>query len=49
MLVPNLKILPQIPEGAYYLLFSIKDYLGGTDYWEFIDQCFEKGVSVAPD
>ncbi len=48
MFVDNLKIFPQIPEGAYYLFFSIKDYLKGRDYWQAIDDCLEKGVSVAP-
>lgn len=36
------------PEGAYYLFFSIKQYLKGRDYWDVIDQCLDGGVSVAP-
>ena len=48
MFIANLKISLQIPEGSYYLFFSIKDHLNGRDYWEVIDECLEKGVSVAP-
>ncbi len=36
------------PEGAYYLFFSIKEYLKGRDYWQVINECLEGGVSVAP-
>ena len=46
--IANLKISPQIPEGSYYLFFSIKEHLNGRDYWEVIDECLEKGVSIAP-
>lgn len=48
MFITNLQICPQVPEGSYYLFFSIKDHLNGRDYWEAIDECLEKGVSVAP-
>lgn len=48
MFIANLRISPRIPEGAYYLFFSIKDYLRGRDYWQVIDECLERGVSVAP-
>lgn len=48
LIIKNLKISPQIPEGSYYLFFSIKDFLNGRDYWEVIDQCFDEGVSIAP-
>lgn len=48
LILDNLKIAPQIPEGAYYLFFSINDYLNGRDYRKVINQCFDNGVSVAP-
>ena len=44
----NLKLKHFTPEGAYYLFFSIKDYLRGRDYWQAIDDCLDSGVSVAP-
>ena len=44
----NLKVPHHIPEGAYYLFFSIKDLLGNRDYWELINECLETGVSIAP-
>lgn len=48
MFITNLKISPQIPEGSYYLFFSIEDHFKGRGYSEVIDECLEKGVSVAP-
>ena len=48
LFITNLKISPEVPEGSYYLFFSIKEYLDGRDYWEVIDECLEKGISVAP-
>lgn len=48
LFIANLKISPQAPEGSYYLFFSIKDHLNGRDYWEVIDECLEKGISIAP-
>ncbi len=43
-----LKADHHLPEGAYYLFFSIKDYLSGRDYWQVIDDCLDAGISVAP-
>jgi aspartate/methionine/tyrosine aminotransferase len=44
----NLKISPQVPEGSYYLFFSTTEHLNGREYWEVIDECLGKGVSIAP-
>ncbi len=44
----GLQVPHTIPEGAYYLFFSIKDLLRGRDYWEVIETCLDIGVSVAP-
>ncbi len=44
----NLKTPHHIPEGAYYLFFSVKHLLDNRDYWELVNDCLEIGVSVAP-
>ena len=46
--IERLKISPQVPEGTYYLFFSIEEHLNGRDYWEVIDACLDAGVAVAP-
>ncbi len=43
-----LRISVFIPESAYFLFFSIKNYLSGRDYWEVIEEFLNTGVSVAP-
>ncbi|MFQ5512579.1 MAG: pyridoxal phosphate-dependent aminotransferase [Candidatus Krumholzibacteriia bacterium] len=48
MFIRGLAVSPQVPEGAYYLFFSIEDHLRGRDYWQVIDECLAAGVSVAP-
>lgn len=44
----NLRVPHYTPEGAYFLFFSIQDFLNGKDYWQVIDNCLDSGVSVAP-
>ena len=46
--IGGLSVSPPVPDGAYYLFFSIEDYLDGRDYWETIEACLDAGVSVAP-
>jgi len=48
MFVANLKISLQVPEGTYYLFFSIEEHLRGREYWQVIDECLQAGVTVAP-
>jgi aspartate/methionine/tyrosine aminotransferase len=45
--VEQLKIPIQLPEGTYFLFFSIRDYLNGRTYWQVIEEFFEAGVTVA--
>lgn len=48
LFVRELNISPQVPEGTYYFFFPITEYLNGREYWQVIDECLAKGVSVAP-
>jgi aspartate/methionine/tyrosine aminotransferase len=48
MFTRGLRISFQVPEGTYFLFFSIRDELGGRKYWDVIDACLDAGVSVAP-
>jgi len=45
--VRQLEIPVQKPEGTYFLFFSIRNYLKGRTYWQFIDELLEAGVAVA--
>ena len=36
------------PEAAYFIFFSIEEYLNGREYDDVINACFDNGVSVAP-
>jgi aspartate/methionine/tyrosine aminotransferase len=44
----GMTVSPPVPEGAYYLFFSLAPYLGARTYWDVFDACLEAGVSVAP-
>ncbi len=46
--IHNLRVPHTVPEGAYYLFFSIKNLLNGRDYWQVVDECLDCGVSIAP-
>ncbi len=46
--IHHLRISVFIPEAAYFLFFSIKNYLNERDYWEVIEEFLNTGVSVAP-
>jgi N-succinyldiaminopimelate aminotransferase len=48
ILLDGLVVSPPVPDGAYYLFFSLRPYLNGRTYWELFDDCMEAGVSVAP-
>ena len=48
MFIGGLDVPVPVPEGTYYVLFSIKEYLAGRDYWEVINACMDGGVAVAP-
>ena len=48
MFVEGLRFPVQIPEGTYFLFFSLKEFLQGRDYWEVFNELMEAGVSVAP-
>ena len=47
-LIERLSISPQVPEGTYYVFFSIKEYLRGKDCDDVINDCLDNGVAVAP-
>ncbi len=44
----NLRIQCPIPEGTYFVFFSIEPYLRGRNYWDVMKSCLEAGVAVAP-
>jgi len=46
--IRNLRAPHIVPEGAYYLFFSIKDLLNGRNYRQVVDECLDSGVSIAP-
>ena len=46
--VKNLQIPVPIPEGTYFIFFSLKPYLNDRDYWQLFHQLMDNGVSVAP-
>ncbi len=48
LFLEHLRVEARVPEGTYFLFFSIEEYLQGRDYWQVIDQLMEAGVSVAP-
>ena len=48
LFIDNLRIKPPVPEGTYFIFFSIKGHLNGRDYWDVINECLDTGVSVAP-
>jgi len=48
MLLERLSISPPVPDGAYYLFFSIAPYVGARSYASVLEQCMKAGVSVAP-
>jgi aspartate/methionine/tyrosine aminotransferase len=48
MFLERMHISPQVPDGAYYLFFSLEPYLAGRTYDEVFDACMDAGVSVAP-
>jgi aspartate/methionine/tyrosine aminotransferase len=48
MFLQRLHASPPVPDGAYYLFFSVAPYLGGRRYGDVLDACMAAGVSVAP-
>ena len=44
----NLEIPHHVPEGAYYLFFSVSHLLENRSFQELVNDCLEIGVSVAP-
>ncbi|NOX37726.1 MAG: pyridoxal phosphate-dependent aminotransferase [Calditrichaeota bacterium] len=46
--IHGLEISVPVPEGTYFIFFSLKPFLNGRDYWQLFHQLLENGVSVAP-
>lgn len=47
-LLDGLAVSPPVPDGAYYLFFSLGPCLKGRRYWDVFDALMDAGVSVAP-
>jgi aspartate/methionine/tyrosine aminotransferase len=47
-LLEGLDVSPPVPDGAYYLFFSLRPYLDGRTCWELFEAFMNAGVSVAP-
>ncbi|MFQ5707536.1 MAG: pyridoxal phosphate-dependent aminotransferase [bacterium] len=48
ILVENLQVEFHKPEATYFAFFDADKYLQKRDYWQLIEACLDKGVSVAP-
>lgn len=44
----SLRIDCPIPEGTYFVFFSIEPYLKRRNYWDVVSSCLDAGVAVAP-
>ena len=44
----NIDCIKKLPQAGYFMFFSIESFLGDRSYEQIIDDCLQKGVSVAP-